>query len=138
MRVKGLNKANISKLAKEQGFSLHKSTLTNIEEQLTSPTLDKLNALSSVFGVEPAYLLWEKGFDNDGQPIGSGSSIPLSTITWSVKKVLLGCSTLEIDDLNFQSTATSAVLKKATEEGYEAAQSEWERQLANYQPVTPE
>ena len=133
MNIKGLNKAAISRMAKERGHSLHKSTLTNIEELLTSPTLDKLNALSRVFEIEPAFLLWEKGFDMDGQPIGVGDSVPLSTVMWSVKKVALGCSNLQIDDLEFQSLATAAVLNAATKGGYDAGQDEWEKQLTDYQ-----
>jgi hypothetical protein len=132
--IKGMNNAQMSRKALEGGFKLHSSTVKNIVEMGHDFRSEKLDALGYVFDIEPAFLLWSAGFDNDGKPIGVGNNVPLSAVKWAVKKITLALSHMEIDDLDFQATATAAVIKVAADKDFDAADIEWQKQLANYQP----
>lgn len=132
--IKAINDAQICKKAKEGGFSIHPTTLSNIMKGSSGFGSEKLDAIAYAFDLEPAHMLWSAGFNDDGQPIGIGNTVPLSTVKWAVKKITLGLSYSGIDDLEFKSSSIAIVMKIASELGYEAADLEWQKLLAEYQP----
>lgn len=131
--VKGYNNAEVCNRAKNGGHSIHQTTLKNI---LSGKSFgpDKLDAIACAFELEPCYILWDKGIDDEGQPIGVGSSVSLSTVNWAVKKVALALNFNRIDDLDFEAEAISKLIKVASSKGKNEAELEWTKLLTEYSP----
>lgn len=132
MKDRGFNMANVSDRAKSCGYTLHKTTIKNILDGEQNFRIETLDALSAVFNIEPAFLIWGPGFNEKGKAIGTDVNIPTSTIQWSVKKVRLMLDDLEIDDLEFESLVLSSVIRVAATESKEKAEVEFARKLMEY------